>query len=214
MGDTRRFKKAYAKPFKPWDDVRIAEEKKLRKDYGLKNKREAYKAEAMLRRFKAQAKKLIAARGAQADKEKQQLLSRLMSLGLTTQSADLDTVLGLTINNILDRRLQTFVYKKKLARSVSQARQFIVHEHVLVNGKKVAVPSYLVKKVEEETIAFGAESALADVSHPERTIKQVAVPTDTEPVEEKPTSTAVDGASSQQQRGKDAPKAEAKVAEA
>jgi small subunit ribosomal protein S4 len=180
MGDTRRFKKIYHKPFKPWDDVRLEEEKKLRKTYGLKNKMEAYKAEAMLRRFKAQAKKLIAAKGAQAEKEKEQLLSRLISLGLTTQSADLDTILGLTINNILDRRLQTLVYSRKLARSISQARQFIVHEHILVNGKKMTAPSYLVKKSEEESIRFGAESALANIDHPERTIKQVAVPTDTE----------------------------------
>jgi small subunit ribosomal protein S4 len=183
MGDTRRFKKAYAKPFKPWDDVRIAEEKKLRKGYGLKNKKEAYKAEAMLRRFKAQAKKLIAAKGAQADKEKQQLLTRLISMGLTTQAADLDTVLGLTINSILDRRLQTLVFNKKLARSITQARQFIVHEHILVNGKKIAVPSYLVKKSEEETIGFSGESSLANSDHPERVMKKVAVPVDTEKTE-------------------------------
>jgi len=184
MGDSRRFKKSYARPFKPWDDVRIAEEKKLRKDYGLHNKKEAYKAEAMLRQFKAQAKKLIAARGAQADKEKQQLLTRLLSLGLTTESADLDTVLGLTINNILDRRLQTLVYNKKMARTIAQARQFIVHEHVMVNGKKMTVPSYLVKKDEEGTITFGAESALASEDHPERAKKPVAVPVDTETVNE------------------------------
>ncbi len=198
MGDTRRFKKAYAKPFKPWDDTRIAEEKKLSKGYGLKNKKEAWKAEAMLRRFKAQAKKLIATRGAQADKEKRQLLTRLMSLGLTTQSADLDAVLGLTINNILDRRLQTLVYNKKLARSISQARQFIVHEHIQVSGKKIAVPSYLVKKSEEESVAFGAESALASESHPERARKEVATPTEAE---------------SEKEEKKEAPKEEAKVGE-
>ena len=72
MGDARRFKKIFAKPFKPWDETRIAEEKKLLKDYGLKNHKEIWMAAAMLRTFKAQAKKLIATRGKQADKEKQQ----------------------------------------------------------------------------------------------------------------------------------------------
>ena len=183
MGDTRRFKKIFAKPFKPWDEIRIAEEKPLIKDYGLKNKKEIWTAEAMLRTFKAQAKKLIATRGKQAEKEKQQLLTRLMSLGLTSQAADLDTVLGLTIKNILDRRLQTLVYNKKLARSIVQARQFIVHEHILVSGKKIAVPSYLVKKKEEDAIAFADESALASLMHPERAPKQAGTPTDTESTE-------------------------------
>src|SRR3989338_4248262 len=183
MGDTRRFKKHFAKPFKPWDEIRIAEEKPLIKDYGLKNKKEIWAAEAMLRTFKAQAKKLIATRGKQAEKEKQQLLARLLSLGLTNQAADLDTVLGLTIKNILDRRLHTLVHNKKLARSIGQARQFIVHEHILVNGKKIAVPSYLVRKNEEEAIAFADESALASLTHPERMQKQAATPTDTESTE-------------------------------
>lgn len=180
MGDARRFKKSYARPFKVWDETRIAEEKPLINDYGLKNKKEIWKAEAMLRKFKAQAKKLITTRGKQAEKEKQQLLARLMSLGLTSQTADLDTVLGLTINNVLDRRLQTLVYNKKLARSIGQARQFIVHEHILVNGKKIAVPSYIVKKDEEEAIAFADESSLSSLTHPERLQKQPGTPTDTE----------------------------------
>ncbi len=179
MGDTRRFKKSYARPFKVWDDTRIEEEKKLTKSYGLKNKKEIWKAESMLRKFKAQAKKLIATRGPQAEREKQQLLAKLKSLGLTTETADLDTVLGLTINNILDRRLQTIAYRRKLARSITQARQFIIHEHIAVNGKKIAVPSYLVRKEEEDMIAFSGESSLASELHPERVQKKPETPTDT-----------------------------------
>ena len=185
MGDTRRFDKSFARPFKPWDDTRIEEEKKLLKDYGLKNKKEIWKAEAMLRRFKAQAKKLIATRGTQAALEKQQLLARLKSLGLTTETADLDTVLGLTIKDVLNRRLQTIVNNKKLARSISQARQFIVHEHIAVKGKKIGVPSYLVRKEEEDAIMFSPESAIANEMHPERAQKKPATPTDTVVTEEK-----------------------------
>ncbi|MBI2175955.1 30S ribosomal protein S4 [Candidatus Woesearchaeota archaeon] len=179
MGDTRRFDKSFARPFKPWDDTRIDEEKKLLKDYGLKNKREIWKAESLLRRFKAQAKKLIATRGKQAELEKQQLLTRLKSLGLTTETADLDTVLGLTIKNVLDRRLQTVVHNRKLARSIGQARQFIVHEHINVSGKKIGVPSYLVRKEEEEAVTFSPESAIASEMHPERAQKKPETPTDT-----------------------------------
>ncbi len=187
MGDTRRFDKSFAKPFKPWDDTRIEEEKKLLKDYGLKNKNEIWKAEAMLRRFKAQAKKLIATRGTQAALEKQQLLTRLKSLGLATETADLDTVLGLTIKDVLNRRLQTIVNNKKLARSISQARQFIVHEHIAVKGRKIGVPSYLVRKEEEDAIMFSPESAIASEMHPERAQKKPGTPTDAVATEEKET---------------------------
>ncbi len=185
MGDTRRFKKIYARPFKAWDETRIAEEKKLLKDYGLKNKKEIWGAESMLRRFKAQAKKLISAKGAQAEKEKGQLLTRLASLGLTSQNADLDTVLGLNIGNVLNRRLQTLVFNRKLSRSITQARQFIVHEHISVNGKKIAVPSYLVRKQEEEAIAFSPESQLSSEMHPERVQKKPETPTEAPEAEEK-----------------------------
>ena len=180
MGDTRRFRKIFARPFKPWDETRIAEEKTLLKTYGLKNKKEIWKAEAMLRRFKAQAKELIATKGLQAEIEKGQLLGRLASLGLTSQNADLDTVLGLTINNLLDRRLQTLVYNKKLTRSPDQARQFIVHKHIIIRGKKIAVPSYLVRKDEEDTITYSPESSLSNEIHPERAPKKIETPTDTD----------------------------------
>ena len=184
MGDPRRFGKKFARPFKTWDETRIAEEKELLKDYGLKNKKEIWRTETMLRRFKGQAKNLIATKGPQAEKEKHQLLARLASLGLTSQTADLDTVLGFTINDLLGRRLQTLVFNKKLARTIEQARQFIVHEQITVKGKKIAVPSYMVKRDEEDAISFAPESPLASETHPERMIKQPGTPTDTETAEE------------------------------
>ena len=183
MGDPRRFRKKFARPFKPWDEKKITEDKELLKTYGLKNKKEIWRTETMLRRFKGQAKNLIATKGPQAEKEKHQLLARLASLGLTSQTADLDTVLGLTINDLLSRRIQTLVFNKKLARTIAQARQFIVHEQITVKGKKVAVPSYLVKRDEEDAISFAPESPLANETHPERMVKQPGTPTDIEKTE-------------------------------
>jgi small subunit ribosomal protein S4 len=176
MGDPRKPKKSYAKPFKVWDENRIAAEKELLTAYGLKNKKEIWRTSMTLRRFQAQAKSLIVRTGEQAEKERQQLLTRLASLGLVDTKADLDTVLGLTIKNILERRLQTLLFNKKLARSITQARQFIIHEHVLVNGKRISVPSYLVRKKEEDGITFAQESPLAKEDHPERAKKEVGTP--------------------------------------
>ena len=46
---------------------------------------------------------------------------------------------------ILERRLDTIIYRAKFAITVFAARQLINHGHVKVNGKKVNIPSYLVK---------------------------------------------------------------------
>ncbi|MCX6707238.1 MAG: 30S ribosomal protein S4, partial [Candidatus Woesearchaeota archaeon] len=80
----------------------------------------------------------------------------------------LDPILDLTLRDILERRLQTQVYKKCLARTVEQARQFIVHGHITVGGRKVTAPSYLVAAQEEMTLAFSANSTLNNIDHPER----------------------------------------------
>ncbi|GHV87882.1 30S ribosomal protein S4 [Spirochaetia bacterium] len=55
---------------------------------------------------------------------------------------------GITGENLfvlLERRLDNVVYRLRFATSRSQARQIVLHGHILVNGKKVNVPSYLVK---------------------------------------------------------------------
>lgn len=168
MGDIKKLKKKYSKPGHPWQKIRIEEENTLVKQYGLKNKTEIWRMRSKLKTFSDQAKRLIAARGAQADLEKNQMMQRLARLGLLKENATLDEVLGLTINDVLNRRLQTIVFKKGFARSMRQARQFIAHEHVLVSNKKITSPSYLVSVIEESSITFSSKSSLSSVEHPER----------------------------------------------
>ncbi|MCX8147636.1 MAG: 30S ribosomal protein S4, partial [Candidatus Woesearchaeota archaeon] len=82
----------------------------------------------MLKNFKDQAKNLIALSTPQAEKEKRQLIDKLKRYGLLKEDVQtLDPILDITLRDILERRLQTQVYKKGLARSINQARQFIVH---------------------------------------------------------------------------------------
>ena len=60
---------------------------------------------------------------------------------------------GNTTENLvgfLERRLDTVTYRAKFATTVFAARQLINHGHIKVNGKKVNIPSYLVKA--EDTI--------------------------------------------------------------
>ncbi len=172
MGDPRKLRAKFRGPGHPWNKARIEEEKALVYEYGLKNKQELWRASSKLKSAQAQAKKLIAARGAQADKERDQLMQRLQRLGMIKAGAHLDDVLGLTVKDILNRRLQTVVHKKGLARNIAQARQFITHRHITCSGKKITAPSYLVSLQEEAGVDFVAHSSLADAEHPERKLPE------------------------------------------
>ncbi len=152
MGDPRRIKKKHQKPKHPWRADRLEAEKRILKTYGLKNKKEIWRAETLTRGFRRQARKLFALKTEQAKKEEKQLLDRLKRLNLLKGDATLDNVLALKTEDILERRLQTTVFKKGLAATVNQARQLIVHGHISVRGKKVTAPSYLVMADEEAEI--------------------------------------------------------------
>ncbi|MBU0665836.1 MAG: 30S ribosomal protein S4 [Nanoarchaeota archaeon] len=176
MGDPKKIRKKYETPSHPWQKARIDEEKVLSKEYGLKNKKEIWKIGSVLKNFKDQAKKLVAMIGRQAELEKEQLKNKVISLGLIESGASLDKILGLTIKDVLDRRLQTVICKTGLARSVNQARQFIVHGHIKVDQKKITAPSYLIKVKEEGLISFVEKSSLANPEHPERYSEPKAKP--------------------------------------
>jgi small subunit ribosomal protein S4 len=68
---------------------------------------------------------------------------------------------GITGENLLvllERRLDNVVYRLRFAVSRSQARQLVLHCHVRVNGKRVNVPSYLVKEGDEIAISESGKS--------------------------------------------------------
>ncbi|MBI2508023.1 30S ribosomal protein S4 [Candidatus Woesearchaeota archaeon] len=176
MGDPKKQKKKYRRPLAVWNEERIARDKVLIQNFGLKNKREIWKVESKLKSLHDQAKKLTAQNTMQAKKEAEQLLKRLSSVNLIQQNGKLDDVLSLTINDLLNRRLQTIVLKKRLARTVNQARQFITHNHISINGQVMNVPSYLVPLNEEQSINFNTDSTLANIEHPER-VKEEPVAT-------------------------------------
>jgi small subunit ribosomal protein S4 len=168
MGDPKKQRKKFMKPPHPWQKSRIDEERALVKEYGLKNKRELWIMESQLKHYTNLAKEFVA--GTEQDKVKATvLLNSLKKYGLIGEEAHLDDVLGLRLKNIMERRLQTLVLKKGLAKSTRQARQFIVHQHIIVGDKLVTAPSYLVTSAEEAKITFLPNSSLSSPDHPERT---------------------------------------------
>ncbi len=174
MGDPKQTRKKFSAPPHPWQKARIDEEKELVKEYGLKNKSEVWKIRTKAKNFAAQAKRLTAQDTAQSKKEEKQLLERLSRIGLLAKGADIADVLGLTINDFMERRLQTIVFKKGLARGIKQARQFVTHHHIAVNGKIITSPSYIVLAAEESSVSFIQKSALANEMHPERVVEKSA----------------------------------------
>ena len=169
MGDIKKTRKKFVRPASPFSKTRIEEERVLMIEYGLKNKKELWRLVRMLKGFKEQAKQTAAT--AQIKKEKELLFKRLGKMGLLKTEATSDDILGLNVKDLLERRLQTIVYKKGLTRTVKQARQFIVHEHILVGDNKVSTPGYLVRSGEEQLVTFAPFSLLADPNHIERSKK-------------------------------------------
>ena len=58
-----------------------------------------------------------------------------------------------TLIELLERRLDAVIYRMKFVSTVFAARQFVNHGHVLVNGKRVNIPSYQLRDGDEITVA-------------------------------------------------------------
>lgn len=147
----RKQRKKYETPGHPWEKERMDTEDRILRKYGLRRKREIWKAQTILRNFRTQARSLLTKSGTQAELETKQLFSMLQRFGLIKEDATLDDVLGLTVDKIIERYLNWIVYTKGLAKTPKQARQFIVHGHVVIGGRRIKSPTYMVP-LEEETL--------------------------------------------------------------
>jgi small subunit ribosomal protein S4 len=169
MGDPKFLRRTYDTPKHPWEAGRMAEERKLLDKYGLKNKRELWKAQSNLRRIRGQARELQARLRAgepQAQRETAQLLARLTRLGvLPVGNPTIDDVLALTTEDLLRRRFEWVVFHHNLAPTPLGARQWIVHGHFAIGDHRVTRPGYLVPSADEALITYSPTSPLADDDH-------------------------------------------------
>lgn len=177
MGDPKKQRKKYATPRFPWRTDVLQWELKLLGQYGLRNKHELWRHETMLSKFRGIARSLIGKTPEERGRMEEELLTRLKKLGVIHETAVLDDVLDLTVEDILERRLQTIVLRKGLAKTFHQARQLITHGHIVIGNRRVTVPSYLVTREEEKQIAYSPRSPLANASHPLRQTTAVATAT-------------------------------------
>ncbi len=167
MGDPKRHRKKYVTPRKPWDKVRLEREAQLLIKYGLRNKRELWRFENILRKYRRVARDLLSKvnlpgkEGEIARAKANAVINRLIRMGVLEEKATLDDILNLTVEDFLERRLQTIVYRQGLARTIKQARQLITHGHIAVDGRRVTSPSYIVERDEETKIGFYPNSPFA-----------------------------------------------------
>jgi small subunit ribosomal protein S4 len=163
----KRKHKTYSRPKRPFDKVRIDEEAKIKKVFGLKNKKEIWMAEAKIKTIREKAKKLISA----SSEEQLALFNRLKKIGLQVNS--IADVLSLDKEDYLKRRLQTILVKKKLATTSRSARQLITHKKVLVGGNIVNSPSYVVPVELENKISLKAKKIVKPEKKTQEIIKEV-----------------------------------------
>jgi len=153
MGDIRRKHNLYSRPKKLFEASRIENDNKIQKQYGLKSKTEVWKAAAKVSVFRTRAKKLISNNG----QESKEFFNRLQNIGLDVKVTS--DVLALTTEAILERRLQTFVFKKGFAKTILEARQLITHKNIIVDGRIVNIPSFNISKDLENKISLKEKKA-------------------------------------------------------
>jgi small subunit ribosomal protein S4 len=163
MGDPKKRRRKYQKPRKAFQKDRILKERETKETFGLKNKREFYIAESWIRGKRTNARQLLALSLDERLRREKELLDSLKRQGILRDNPTLDDVLMLTPEAFLERRLQTIVWRKGLANTAKQARQFIVHGHIEIEGRKVDRPSYLVRTEEEGNIKYHKQELILEV---------------------------------------------------
>ncbi len=163
MGDPKRSKKKWRGPRHPWRKDILQEELELLGRYGLRNKRELWIAKTFLSHIRRHARSLLGLPEEERKERERELVSKLYNMGiLDNPHGTVDDILNLAVENILERRLQTIVYRRGLARTIYQARQFITHGHIAIGGRKVRSPGYLVSREEENLISYAPTSPIAE----------------------------------------------------
>jgi small subunit ribosomal protein S4 len=164
MGDyPKNSHKMWRRPKRPLNYDLLNEELYVLGTFGLKNKRELWKAHTELSRIRNQARSLLALTQDVRNKKEPTLMRALARVGLVKENSTLDDVLNLKVTDLLSRRLQTVIQKKANIKSPYMARQAVVHGHVMIGDRTVTVPSYTVPLAEESQVHLSPEVDLGKI---------------------------------------------------
>jgi len=171
MGDPKYPRRMWRKPKRPLNYELKMDELKILGTFGLRSKRELWKAHTELSRVRHQARSLLALRQEIRLEKEPILMKSLSRIGLVSSESTLDDVLNLKVNDILSRRLQTLVTRKFSFKTPYQARQAVIHGHIMIGERKVNIPSYIVTLDEEEKIHFSSESSIPSMLESTKELK-------------------------------------------
>ena len=163
MGDPKYPRRVWKKPKRPLNYELKMEELETLGTFGLRTKRELWKAHTELSRVRQQARSLLSLRQEIRAEKEPILMNSLARIGLVANDATLDDVLNLNATDLLSRRLQTIVTKKLGFKTPYQARQAVIHGHIMIDDRKVDIPSYTVTVEEEESVHFTPESKIPEM---------------------------------------------------
>ncbi|XP_029387725.1 40S ribosomal protein S9 [Mus pahari] len=154
-------RKTYVTPRRPFEKSRLDQELKLIGEYGLRNKREVWRVKFTLAKIRKAARELLTLDEKDPRRlfEGNALLRRLVRIGVLDEGKmKLDYILGLKIEDFLERRLQTQVFKLGLAKSIHHARVLIRQRHIRVRKQVVNIPSFIVRLDSQKHIDFSLRS--------------------------------------------------------
>jgi small subunit ribosomal protein S4 len=163
MGDPKLPRRIWKKPKRPLNYELKMEELKTVGTFGLRTKRELWKTNTELSRIRHQARSLLALRQEVREEKEPILMKSLVKIGLVSSDATLDDVLNLNVDDLLSRRLQTIVSNKMGFKTPYQARQAVIHGHIMIGDRKIDIPSYTVTVGEEDSIHFTPESKIPEM---------------------------------------------------
>ena len=157
----RNYSKTAKAPRRPFEKSRLDSELRVVGEYGLKNKREVWRVMYALSKIRSAARYLLTL---DEDNETRQfqgqaLLRKLVRMGLLNDGEKkLDYALAMTCEKMLERRLQTKVFKSGLAKTIHHARVMIRQRHIRVGKQLCDSPSFLVKVDSEKHIDYALTS--------------------------------------------------------
>ncbi|MBN2335563.1 30S ribosomal protein S4 [Candidatus Bathyarchaeota archaeon] len=174
MGDPKKKHRTFNTPKRPYQTDALTEELRTIGVYGLRNKRELWKAHTELSALRGRARELLSLDAAERERRERELVYKLYKRGLVMENSRLEDVLTLSVEDLLERRLQTYIFRRGMVRSLFQARQLISHGHIEIEGRKVTSPSYQVRIDDEETLDYAVSSPYHNPEHPLRREMEVS----------------------------------------